>query len=398
MQRKIHNFDSVVLVDLTLEKEGYHPDKYGISSAKFIWATCRFCGEPARVRKCFYKRAESACHQKCRLQEQSTIGSPFKSEEVRNKAKKTVLSKYGTEYVSQNAEVARKISKTLCSYGRKNSVESIVSEIKDCLNVSSKCKNNHGLHIFLHDNKFGIHINSNQLDSEQNLSVDIAKKVHWNRFKYCQALNIRLFQVFEHQWNRKKQILNFIKTILGVNDIKVAARKCEVDHSDCASFFNGNHIQGYGQGTIKFFNLTLNGEIVASMTASKHHRQNTLGNPIVLNRLCFKDGVNVQGGSSKLFKYFLAWAKEKSYDRILSWSDNCWTEGNIYKVLGFKLEKEYPPDYFYWNCVDKIIKSKQSQKKGSTGCPDGMTERDWCIQRNLWRVWDCGKRLWVYDI
>ncbi|KKL47519.1 hypothetical protein LCGC14_2334770, partial [marine sediment metagenome] len=165
----------------------------------------------------------------------------------------------------------------------------------------------------------------------------------------------------------------------------------------CRDFLNSNHIQGYGQGTIRYFNLEYGGEIIASMTASKHHRQGQ-GGIIVLNRLCFKDGFNVQGGASKLFKRMVDWAREKSYTSIVSWSDNCWTEGRIYGVLGFELVKEHPPDYFYWDIQNRRYVSKQTQQKKKTGCPEGMTEREWCIKRGLSRIYDTGKRLWTFEL
>jgi hypothetical protein len=59
--RKIFNYESKVLVEKTVREEGYHPDQFGPSSAKFIWAICRYCGEPSRIRKGFFtKRAQLA--------------------------------------------------------------------------------------------------------------------------------------------------------------------------------------------------------------------------------------------------------------------------------------------------------------------------------------------------
>lgn len=134
------------------------------------------------------------------------------------------------------------------------------------------------------------------------------------------------------------------------------------------------------------------------MTASHHHRQNSIGKPIVLNRLCFLEGCSVQGGASKLFKRFVEWSSENGYDRIISFSDNAWTSGGIYNVLGFQMVREYLPDYFYWDHVHRIYFSKQSQKKSSTGCPPEMTERDWCCKKGLYRIWDCGKKLWEFEL
>ena len=110
MERKIFNYESKILVEKTINEEGYSPDQFGEHSAKFIWAACRFCGEPSRIRKGFFNKSGSACHKECRFKEQSISGSPFKDEKVQKKAKEKIKEKYGFEYASQNPEIAKKIS------------------------------------------------------------------------------------------------------------------------------------------------------------------------------------------------------------------------------------------------------------------------------------------------
>lgn len=229
-----------------------------------------------------------------------------------------------------------------------------------------------------------------------------ARNKHFNKTKICRANNIRLFHIFETDWlNRKSQILNFIKTILGGNKINIAARKCSLSigpqTKGIKGFIDDNHIQG-STTAIKSFTLYCNEKIVATMTAARHHRQGSDSRAVVLSRLCFLDGHNVQGGSSRLFKAMKQWAIENDYTNIISWSDNSWTDGNIYKVLGFELEDEFGPDYFYWSPKGKRYYSKQSQKKSETGCPPEITERDWCYSRGLYRLFDSGKKRWRFNL
>jgi len=424
MSRKIHNYESVVLVDETIEEFGYHPDKYGKASAKFIVARCRVCGEPHKIRKGFYNKSGSACHKQCKIEEMKQQKSPFLDVKVREKSKKTNLERYGFEQASSNKEIGKKISfsklsedykgidlvkqddKSLKKNLRKVNKQKklIVDSIKEfyfgeILLKAGKIIKPYELDIYIPENKFAIEFNGSYWHSEAILDTKEARNKHISKTRLCREKGIRLFHIFEYQWDtRREQLLNFIRTILSKNVIKVAGRKCEVSSDECKEFFNANHIQGYGQGTKKYFNLVYEGKIVASMTASRHHRQGADSKSIVLNRLCFDSGVNVQGGSSKLFKYFKEWAKNEGYDKIISWSDNCWTEGNIYKVLGFDLVKEYDPDYFYWDIKSKKYLSKQSQKKSNSGCLKETTEREWSIDKGLFRIWDTGKRLWEYNL
>jgi hypothetical protein len=270
------------------------------------------------------------------------------------------------------------------------------------LHVDMNCRNvipPLELDIYIPDKQFAIEFNGSYWHSEAVLSSKEARQKHITKTKLCQQKNIYLFHMFECTWlNRKAQILNFIKSILGLSDKKIAARKCKLDFSSCKDFLNMSHIQGYGIRTIKYFNLVYNNQIVASMTAAPHHRQNGPKDTIILNRLAFLDDTTIQGGATRLFKQFKKWAKTENYKQIISWSDNTWTQGKIYKVLGFELQKEYGPDFFYWDMRENCYKSKQSQKKSATGCPPGTTGREWNQQRGFFRIWDCGKKRWTYPL
>ena len=564
MERKVFNFNSIILKEKTIEKYGYDPDKFGKSSSKFVVATCRFCGKDSNIRKGFFNKSGSACHKLCKIEEQK-LNSPFKSKETREKAlntikerygdsresikekisiskknsnektKQTCLEKYGVENVFQAKEVRKKIKETnLERYGFENPMknidiakkvkntnlerygvdnplkrEDIKEKIKEMniemhndsninkfdffiqktkvscsKNISGGENENHllcnelngnnfwdllkqglplkevckrlnlnyqsctsvllkdeyrekyysnytfpkaqiqkkiydllvsygfsvlmndksvisplELDIYIPEKKFAIEFNGSYSHSEAALDTTESRMKHKGKLDLCRKNGVYLFNIFEHQWiAREKQFLNFIKTILGLNSIKIAARKCVVANYSSKEFIDENHIQGWGARTIQCFNLIYNNEIVGSMTASPHHRQNVEDGVIVLNRLCFKDGYSIQGGASRLFSAFCIWAKNKGYTKILSWSDNCWTEGKIYEILGFKFKEEYKPDYFYWDPKGDCYRSKQSQRKVSNGCPPEITERDWCYSHELYRIYDCGKKLFEYTL
>lgn len=181
------------------------------------------------------------------------------------------------------------------------------------------------------------------------------------------------------------------------NYIKIGARKCKavkISLKDNDDFCKLNHMQGNGKHTIITWGLIYNGDIVGTLSLGKHHRQY---NVIVLNRLCFKVGYKIQGGASKLFNKAIEWLIENNIKYILTYSDNRYSKGDIYKTLGFQLIQEIPPDYFY---LDKDLNyySKQSQKKSNTNCPEGMTESEFSKQKGLIRVWDGGKKRWVFYV
>ena len=65
----------------------------------------------------------------------------------------------------------------------------------------------------------------------------------------------------------------------------------------------------------------------------------------------------------------------KYFDKpILTWSDNRWSNGNVYKKIGCKRLDDVRPDY-YWTDFCKLY-SKQSRAKNVTGQPKEITEKD----------------------
>jgi hypothetical protein len=249
------------------------------------------------------------------------------------------------------------------------------------------------------DKKVAVEFNGSFWHSEANLSREKAKKTHIEKTRLCNEKGYRLVHVFEHTYlQRENQVKTYLKSVFGLNKKKIAARKCIISHSNSDDFIEKYHIQGTPRGTIKYFNLVYNGDTVGVMTAGKHHERGGDKKACILTRLVFKDGVTVQGGSSKLFKYFREWSIKSGYDNIISWSDNIFSEGNIYSVLDFSLEKEYPPSYFYYDHKKQKYCNKQSQRQTNKNRPEGMTIVDWNNSRRMYVIWDCGKKKWVYNL
>jgi len=42
--------------------------------------------------------------------------------------------------------------------------------------------------------------------------------------------------------------------------------------------------------------------------------------------------------------------------------------------------------------------SKQSFKKKNKNIPGHITEREWCVKNGYARIWDCGKKRWIYEL
>lgn len=222
---------------------------------------------------------------------------------------------------------------------------------------------------------------------------------HYEKFKVCEKTGIQLLTIFDFEWNNVAKSVVLSK--FGIFKQRLYARQCQfrlINQTDSNIFLDKNHIQGKSHHIKLAGGLFYQDELVAVMTFTKHHRQNVADNVIVLSRLCFLQGYQIVGGATKLFKNCLSFLTD--YEKIISWSDNRWSNGSVYRHLNFILMAEYRQDYFYYQSTSDghIVHSKQSMKKSATGCPSHITEREFCHQLGFERIYDCGKRKWEFSV
>ncbi len=218
---------------------------------------------------------------------------------------------------------------------------------------------------------------------------------------------IDLITVFEDEWlQRPDAVLDVLAARMGAYNRTIGARKCRVTKISgeiAAYFLETRHVQGapppsWATWGLYFVDNEGEDELVAVMTFGQHHRQGHK-DVAVLTRLCYASGTRIVGGAQRLFKAALPELRARGCSRIVSWSDNRWFSGRVYEKLGFTLEEHIPPDYSYVNQKKPRERlSKQSQRKKVTGCPEGMTEREWALERGLVRIWDCGRKRWVLPL
>lgn len=91
------------------------------------------------------------------------------------------------------------------------------------------------------------------------------------------------------------------------------------------------------------------------------------------------------------------------YNSIISFSDNNYSNGNVYKALGFDLANNIPPDYKYVFKGKRYHKAK-FRKSGifkKFDIPEDMKNAtEWELMKYLGydRIWDTGKKKWEMKI
>ncbi len=310
--------------------------------------------------------------------------------EIRERIKKTSLEHYGVTCSLQNPEVAKKSYDTRVqndsfntSVGEKEVrlfVQELIPDVR--YNVRDLI-HPYELDIVVPQKNIAIEYNGLYYHSEAHKDKDY----HGMKLGKCKDIGYRLISIFEHEWfGRQTAVKSRLRAILGCNSNIIGARKTEASSAtvdEVLPFLNEFHIQG-GVRFEKAFKLTHAGMIVAVMTFARHHRQTS--KDLVLNRFCVRDNYTIVGGIAKMLKF------ASIQEPIVSYSDNRWSEGDIYKRLNFKLEAQLAPDYFYIN--KSGVFSKQSKKKTKEEAAIGMSEHEIRLSQGYLRVYDCGKKRW----
>jgi hypothetical protein len=219
------------------------------------------------------------------------------------------------------------------------------------------------------------------------------KNYHLNKLNRCETLGIRLIHVFEHQWQTKRSIVESrIKSILGKND-RIYARQCtirEVEEVTASVFCEENHLQG-SVGSKRRVGLFFKEELVALMTFGKP-RFNVKYDWELL-RYCTKLGLNVVGGPSRLFK-------AAGYENMITYADRCWSNGSLYRQLGFEELLPSPPSYFYVRNGLRLSRYQTQKHKLKVLLGDRfdeeLSEVDNMKNAKYHQIYDCGNRVFHY--
>jgi very-short-patch-repair endonuclease len=250
------------------------------------------------------------------------------------------------------------------------------------------------LDIYLPDNKLAIEFDGLYWHSEL---AGKDNSYHLQKTKLCEQQGIQLLHIFENEWQYKSDIVkSIIQSKIGKCET-IYARKCilrELNNTEKSLFLLDNHIQGDDRSSVKL-GLFYNDELVSLMTFGKSRYNKRYEYEIL--RFCNKKFTNVVGGASKLLTYF-----ERNYkpNSLITYADMRYSNGNLYKQLGFEHADTSTPNYFYFRGSDLLLHSRvKFQKHKLHNILDKFDpELTECenMKNNGWnRIWDCGNLVFV---
>lgn len=258
--------------------------------------------------------------------------------------------------------------------------------------------------------KLGIEINGLYWHSEK---YGKDRNYHINKTLECNKKGYRLIQIFEDEWNYKKDIIKSkIKHILNINtNIKsIYARNCEIkliSNKDKIDFLNNNHIQGNDNYNTEInIGGYYNNELISVMTFCKPRR--LLGykdnsDTFELSRFAVDINKRMVGIFGKLFNYVLDIIKSKYSDikEIVTYADLRFTDlrKNIYTNNNFEYVLLTKPNYYYVKGNLRHSRYKfQKYKLIKEGEDPSLTEQQIMKNRGYYQIFDCGNIKYRYLI
>ena len=256
---------------------------------------------------------------------------------------------------------------------------------------------NNGLEIdiFSREKNIGFEFNGLYWHSER---AGKAENYHLNKTKICNDRGVRLIQIFEDEWYFKRNIIQSrIKNILGVTPYKIFARKCEIkkiERSLCEKFLEKYHLQGKDNSSVRL-GLFYKNRLVAVMTFGKPRFNKKFSWELI--RYATLSNFNIVGGAGKLLNYF----KLNYSGSIITYADRRWSEGNLYKKLGFDFKGYTKPNYFYTKNLLRLSRYKCQKHKLKNLLKENfdpnLSEHQNMNNNKFYKIWDCGNMIFTLD-
>lgn len=321
--------------------------------------------------------------------------------EAKAKRDQTCLEKYGTTQLMDIPEYRAKAA-TNCaianSKGKSTQEDQIVAWLAS-MGVKTEHTAINGTHldVWCPDQRLAIEYHGSYWHSPDSPSISDQrqqhlKTLHKNKQQASERDGYRLIQLWEPWWKfRTSQVKGYIKAALGLYEHRVGARQTElreVPYKDAKEFLDSFHILGHRRSITKSIGLYCDGLLVACATFSGgSHRTDEL----TMSRWCVREGWVVIGGLSRVTKWASAhWGRD-----IYTTADLALSAGDGYVKSGWEVVSTWY-DYFYTHKAVPHCVPKRERSKGRCGCPEGKTEYEWARECGYFRIYDAGKRKYVF--
>lgn len=349
------------------------------------------------------------------------VGYNFQREDIKEKVlrksplNRDVLAKLGSyqwlydEYVIKDrtsVDIANELGiyyGTVIEYLRKHNIEikHVISR-SDIEKEITEFIESHGVSI--RNNYVGVFDDKREVDiyiPDKKIAIEI-NGLYWHTEKYCQRLKHRnkkddaykkgidLINITDWDWKNKTEIIqSIILNRLGLHDLKIPARKCQIissiDTFTARQFFDKNHIKGF-KGSGHYVGLSYNDDIVLMVAYDIRKEM------IEISRECSKLNTIVIGGYNRLLKHIILTHKDDNtkIKKIHSYVDKDYFNGMFFKKNNWLQLPDTDVGYFWTDGTEKISRYQcQKYKK---------KENDTMHSNGFYRFYNSGNYRFVYMI
>jgi hypothetical protein len=231
-----------------------------------------------------------------------------------------------------------------------------------------------------------------------------AKEENKKKIQSVQQKNINILMIYEDEWkDLKKQelIKSMIRHRLGIYNKKFRASKLQIRKLDknnqFKDFFESYHLDGHVNASFAY-GLFLGNELISCMSFRKSFTDKCWE----IARFATNYNYLVYGNASKIIKQF----KQDVGEKLITYSNNRLSHGNVYKKLGFKeITKTTDPSYYYTDFKTRLWRFKCKRINDPLILSKYPTEKDQAEggvfsqkylghNKPLYKIYDYGHRKW----
>lgn len=221
------------------------------------------------------------------------------------------------------------------------------------------------------------------------------KEKHLKKTVLCQEHGILLLHITDWQWNNQQEIIkSMIANKLGVTKNNIYARKCTIQKipaNKAKEFYDRTHLKGFKRAKYHY-GLFFNNRLILCMSFSMKNDE------LRIERFASEQFTNIVGGANKLLKHAI---KETNPITVFSYCDRSYSNGNVYKQMGFELVGKTGLDYF-WTDGSNIIPRQNVQhknmKKWLSSYDPNITENENMFNNNFRIYYGCGSLMYMKNI
>ena len=341
------------------------------------------------------------------------ISDTVKSEECQSKMRSTMVKRYGVPFSMQNPELLAKYSETV---QKKYGVPyyCMKDECRDANGFTKSKLNQHYFKIFqdigfdveqefnLGRRSYDFRIGDTLIEIDPTITHNSIMSIydkqsnglytdyHKDKTNLAKQNGYHCIHIFN--WDNFDKVLDVLK-----HRSIIYARKCivrEISKSDVDGFLNLYHLQNTCKGQTVRLGLYYNGQLVQVMTFGKPRYNKRYQWELL--RLCTASGLQITGGASKLFKYFVLNYKP---DSIISYCDASKFSGSVYGLIGMQYVHQTAPNKIWSRGTDKITNNllirRGFDQLFGTNFGKGTSNEQLMLKHNWLPVYDCGQ--YVYE-